>query len=461
MSGTTYFPECRLVSAQDDVPRFNWSLPVLYRINERAQKLTWQIAFVDGRLIAAFGHVGGLIQQKGYEIKTNKSGRDIYEQAWVEGLRRYQDQIITKSYRLTLTTESHRYEAMTGHPWDMTRKDLVRYPAAVQPKLDGIRMICYMKDGELHATTRNNRSLSKYVVDWFRREVECWLSMLPTGVALDGEIYNHSLPRHLLASIVSTSKKLHPEIEQLEYHVFDLISRGPTEERYTRLTKSYSEYMRTRRILRELITSVELPDDTNDCSTGSPPSSPISTLTRSESTSTMVTSTSSTMLSVGSDEDDLIYRNKKPIRLVPMFRAYSEQHIKELFDYYVDKGYEGVVVRQMAEAAPNDEKFLERCRYRPGKSNNILKVKKFDDKEFQIVDILEGKGKFKGKAIFVCRTDGGHTFNVVAMGNDQQREQWYQDRASYIGALLKVKYQGMVGDIPQFPVGLEIRNYEY
>ena len=154
-------------------------------------------------------------------------------------------------------------------------------------------------------------------------------------------------------------------------------------------------------------------------------------------------------------------RCTKPLNIVPMFRAKSEEQVLELFHYYTEQGYEGVILRQLAEADPNNEKFLERCRYRPGKSNNILKVKKFDDREYQIVDVIEGKGKFKGKAIFVCRTERGNTFNVVAMGNDHQREKWYRERELYIGSLLKVKYQGLVEDIPQFPIGIEIRNYDY
>lgn len=472
MSEPTYFPGCRLVEATDEVPRVNWALPVLYRVN-RNRRLTWQVAFRDGHLLTAFGHLGGKIQVNGYEVKTNKSKRDLYEQAWIEGLRRYQDQIIKKSYRLTLSAETHRYEAMTGHPWNPTRSTMIVYPAAVQPKLDGIRMIC-RDTGELVATTRNNKSLSRYVLEWFREEVSCWLSVLPPGVALDGEIYNHTIPRHLLSSIVSTTKSLHPELHQLEYHVFDLICEGTTAERYQLLTKSYNEYLRVR---QQYQTLREATDDGSDPAIDEstadlpPPETPLSpssetTLSSGDSALSVSRLSTDTRLSAGqrssaTDEAIDYPRSTDPIKLVPMYRARSEEQMLEYYNYYVQQGYEGVVIRQLAEANPRDPKFLERCLYRPGKSNNIVKVKKFDDREFQIVDIIEGKGKFKGKAIFVCATEAGPTFNVVAMGSAYQREEWFQHRERYIGALLKVRYQGMVNGVPQIPIGVEIRNYEY
>lgn len=449
MSEPTYFPGCQLVSAADEVPRVNWALPILYRLN-RNQRLTWQVAFRDGQLITAFGHLNGKIQVNGYEVKTNKSKRDLYEQAWIEGLRRYQDQIIKKSYRLTLSAESHRYEAMTGHPWNPARSMIV-YPASVQPKLDGIRMIC-RDGGELIATTRNNKSLSRYVIEWFREEVSCWLSVLPPGMALDGEIYNHAIPRHLLASIVSTTRSLHPELHQLEYHVFDLICEGTTAERYQLLSESYNEYRRVRQRFYSLHESV--PDSPGDADSSFSVDSPLSP--NSEATS----SSGTTMNSEVPLENEFP-RSNRPVGLVPMYRARTEESMLELYNYYVQQGYEGIVVRQLAEANPHDQKFLERCVYRSGKSNNIIKVKKFDDREFQIVDITEGKGKFKGKAIFICATGTGSTFNVVAMGNAQQREEWFQQREKYIGSLLKVRYQGLVNGVPQIPIGVEIRNYEY
>jgi len=117
---------------------------------------------------------------------------------------------------------------------------------------------------------------------------------------------------------------------------------------------------------------------------------------------------------------------------------------------YVKAGYEGVIIRTL--------NGLYKYGYR---SRDLLKYKEFLDAEFEIVGFDEGKGKFLGKIIWVCKTANGLTFQVVPQGTMEERAELYENASKYIGSMLTVKYQDLsIDGVPQFPVGLGIRMTE-
>lgn len=121
--------------------------------------------------------------------------------------------------------------------------------------------------------------------------------------------------------------------------------------------------------------------------------------------------------------------------------------IMQLHKEIVAEGFEGSMIRLDGEP------------YEFGhRSNSLLKVKDFDDAEFKILAINEGRGKFKGLAIFKCALEGQLTFDTVIKGNEYERAQYYKNREQYIGKMLTVRYQGKsTSGIPRFPVGIAIR----
>jgi hypothetical protein len=59
--------------------------------------------------------------------------------------------------------------------------------------------------------------------------------ILPQDVQFDGEAYCHGLPLPMIQSIVSRTKDLHPDFEQMEYHIFDIKSNEPQIVRFQKL----------------------------------------------------------------------------------------------------------------------------------------------------------------------------------------------------------------------------------
>lgn len=135
------------------------------------------------------------------------------------------------------------------------------------------------------------------------------------------------------------------------------------------------------------------------------------------------------------------------IREVESHRVYNEAEVLKAQILLVSEGYEGAIVR------------LDGGEYKFGyRSKELLKVKSFQDAEFEIVDFTSGIGKFKDCIIYTCHTKEGLPFNVVPKGTYEQRKEWLEEGGSHVGRMLKVQFAAWTEDKkPQFPVGICIR----
>jgi len=87
--------------------------------------------------------------------------------------------------------------------------------------------------------------------------------------------------------------------------------------------------------------------------------------------------------------------------------------------------------------------------------------KQFFDEEVEIVDVMEGKGKDKGAAIFVVKNSQNKIFNVRMKGSIEQRKNWFKNPKEVLGRIITVKYQELSNKgIPRFAVGVAFRDYE-
>ena len=144
---------------------------------------------------------------------------------------------------------------------------------------------------------------------------------------------------------------------------------------------------------------------------------------------------------------DEFVENCKSVKVVRTDFAAHEEDVYELQSEYLEEGYEGAIVRER----DGEYKFGYR-------SNKLLKVKNFMDKEYLIAGFTTGVGRFDGCIVWVCMTEDGQSFKVVPQGTMEERQETYQNADKHIGDWLKVKYFELTDDgIPRFPVGLGIR----
>lgn len=108
----------------------------------------------------------------------------------------------------------------------------------------------------------------------------------------------------------------------------------------------------------------------------------------------------------------------------------------------LEQGYEGAIVRVIN--APYENK----------RSKNLLKLKIFDDDEFIIEGIIEGKGNKTGMAGAVeTHSKSGQYFTSNIKGPHSLLRQMWLNKQDYIGKKCTIRYFGLTPDklIPRFP----------
>ena len=138
------------------------------------------------------------------------------------------------------------------------------------------------------------------------------------------------------------------------------------------------------------------------------------------------------------------------IRIVTTTTCNNIDKLDLMYGAYVSDGYEGQMVRL---DAPYENK----------RSKTLLKRKEFQDKEYIILDVIEGEGNKAGMAgAFVFKSERGIVFNSNIKGNRDYLKEIWANKDSYKGKQATVKYFNLTPDnqLPRFPYVVGIRDYE-
>jgi DNA ligase-1 len=139
------------------------------------------------------------------------------------------------------------------------------------------------------------------------------------------------------------------------------------------------------------------------------------------------------------------------LKYVSTLKAESEKDVKEFETQCVEDGYEGAIARN------TDGRYIFGYR-----SNDLIKIKTFQDAEFEVIGCRDGVGKFEGCAVFTCKNDKNDlTFECTLATSMLEKAIMFQEREKYIGQLLTVKFFDRTDDgLPRFPVGKLFRPKE-
>jgi DNA ligase-1 len=135
----------------------------------------------------------------------------------------------------------------------------------------------------------------------------------------------------------------------------------------------------------------------------------------------------------------------KPLVYVETHYLMDEEDFMPWFERFISLGYEGMMVRNQNGLYVNKRSY------------DLQKVKEFEDAEFEVVGVEEGRGRMAGKAMFVCDV-GGETFKVKMKGSLDSLAAYLAYPDKWIGRDLTVQFQGLTKNgIPRFPIGLRFR----
>ena len=308
------------------------------------------------------------------------------------------------------------------------KKKVIKFPCYVQPKLDGLRCVSYAtrtaNDASIVLQSRTGAFFTG--LPHIAAALRPYLSQHPS-VVIDGELYTDQMPFEELAGLIKKKKITESDVARLKkvkYHVYDIYDHAQHD-------MPYSERMG---VLAAAVRRCGCVANDAFHSSGTPVAGAASSgrMLRSAATTTVVATEDAAAVVV-------LVRTEK-VAVLSEFR--------QLFAEFVEAGYEGIMLRNAAG--------VYRANFR---SNDLQKYKEFLEDEYRIIDFTQVEGRDAGAVIWMCETADGNEFSVRPRGSIQQRRDWFNDGASYIGKNLTVVYQELTEEgKPRFPVGKAVRH---
>lgn len=198
----------------------------------------WAISVEGSTIKTVYGQVGGKLQETSEVISEGKNlGKanqtTPQEQALAEAQSRW-----TKKVKKSYVEDPDRASAgetdlvggvdpMLAQSYDKHAAK-IKWPAFVQPKLDGIRMIAVIDNGSCSLWTRTRKPITS--LPHIEAELE---DLFPNeSIILDGEAYNHDL-KNDFERIVSAVRSTDPTEDHLlvQYHIYDVVNNAPFKDR--------------------------------------------------------------------------------------------------------------------------------------------------------------------------------------------------------------------------------------
>jgi len=123
----------------------------------------------------------------------------------------------------------------------------------------------------------------------------------------------------------------------------------------------------------------------------------------------------------------------EPVEQIPVT---SEEQINEMLEKGLDLGWEGLIIRKNLP-------------YQSGRTVNMLKIKPYDDDEFEVLDLETGVGSYEVKGKGMVKVDGvkkiiiNYKGTIVKVGSGitmDQRVRWKEHPEEIVGKIVTIQY---------------------
>ena len=399
-------------------------LKTLYKVDSIGKIRQWTIKTNNDTFWTEQGQVGGkIVVNKPTTTVPKNVGRSnatsAVEQAIAEANAKWTKQT-DKGY-VERVEDVHKitlYTPMLAQKFEDRLNELT-FPLYTQPKLDGIRCITYLQDGELVAKTRAGKPLES--IPHILEELESFFAENPDAV-LDGELYNHDL-KNDFNKIISLVRKQKP-----------VRSASDTDKSFDKKLAKFEEALS------------EAKDKVQYWIYDAPR---IGDYTESELFSVRFYDLAGPMANFFHQRT----RGQKltsSLVAVPTYECSNFDEVDEYYNEFMSEGYEGQMGR--VDFA-----------YENKRSKKLLKRKDFTDSEYLVIGIDEGDGNRAGTAKhLVCKDESnGKVFNSNIKGTHEYLAEILENKDYYIGQQATIKYFELTPDgIPRFPYAIAFRDYE-
>ena len=249
-------------------------IPTIYGVEKNGKTKVWTARIYRDELngfATAEIEYGQLDGKKQMTRREYTEGKNIgkknettpLQQCVAETRRKWQDKMEKEGYSLvvpnsetglnnaTNATNATKVFPMLAHTYEplssKNKKNDIVFPCYVQPKLDGLRCVCYMmpcgnsNDCKVVAQSRTGAYFE--TVEHICAELRPILLQNP-GLMLDGELYTTELPFEELAGLIKRKKAsdANANVQCIKYHIYDVVVDGvPYSERHDRIVGAISK----------------------------------------------------------------------------------------------------------------------------------------------------------------------------------------------------------------------------
>lgn len=242
-------------------------------------------------------------------------------------------------------------------------------------KIDGVRCSFYWKDGQVVSASRGGGEYDISTTHLRTHPKMIELFKINPELVLDGELYIHG---RSLQYISGTARRevSDSRSQELEYYIYDIMDDKMTaQERWEYTTEVICYNLG----ITDFDPSTEWED------------------------------------------------GQLQVRVVPQEEVTGWINIQKLHDKYVSEGFEGIVIRDP------DKPYAY-----GGRTNSMIKIKMYQDDEFEIVGYEEGLRP--EDMVFVCKTKEGKEFEAKPMGPRELKYEYLDRMDELIGKMATVKF---------------------
>jgi DNA ligase-1 len=366
-------------------------LETIYKKTKTGATQEWTIEVVGNKYRTHSGQVGGIITTNEWTIVYGKNTGKLNETSDKE--QTMKEAVAKRTKKLEsgyFENIKHINKTQYFEPMLASKwedsKDKITYPIFSQPKLDGIRCIV-TKDGMF---SRNGKPIIS--APHIRESLSEVFDVYPELI-LDGELYADKFANDFnkIVSLVKKTKPTDADLKEskknIQYWIYDLPDNDiQFGDRCDRLHDLFNTFDSFSKHCIEVETTLCM------------------------------------------SEDDVI----------------------DLYEGYVDAGFEGQMLRTNGKYENKRSKFL-------------MKHKSFIDEEYTIIGVCEGEGnKTNMVGYMTFETADGKPFKSNVKASFEESEEMFRNRKQLIGKQATIKYFNLTPDgIPRFPYVINIDRESY
>ena len=407
------------MSTNTSISDVNKLWPKLYKYGNSNKVIQWHISLDQVsqgyNMITVYGEQDGKQMTTAKLVSAGKASRTKLEQAILETTSKWTNKKEKEMYCEELQEKNSTVRPMlaqTYKPQSTGRGYKMPLKCFVQPKLDGLRCLAYIRGGAVRLESRKGIEFHNLAHIKSKLSGGTFFEKYP-DVYLDGELYTKELGFEEICGYcrhkdTNANANANANLSKIQYHIYDFYLPSQPDLTFTQRTAMIAELC------------IETP------------------VTRSSPT--------------------IIHR-------VHTAHIESKADVLRLHGEYIIEGYEGIMLRDPVGIYEPDK----RSRY-------LQKYKEFLEEEFEIVGYHDGEGQEKGLVVWDCVTPNqqtidaesprmymgaapGRRFSVRPRGTHDQRRELFYEAEGYIGKTITVIFQEYTADgVPRFPVGKAIRD---